>query len=90
VLSLIADGDKRLLQAIVQESGWALLKMEDADLERQCREIVALFPGEAARYRQGNERMMKHFVGQMMNATAGRCDPALVQQAFERVLTAKE
>ena len=43
-------------------------------------------PAEHAAYRGGKAGLLGFFVGQVMRATGGRADPALVRRVVERAL----
>ena len=48
--------------------------------------IVAAHPAEVARYAAGHTGLAGFFVGQVMRATHGRADPAIVRELLEESL----
>jgi aspartyl-tRNA(Asn)/glutamyl-tRNA(Gln) amidotransferase subunit B len=48
-------------------------------LEGWVDEVLAAFPGELARYRGGETKLMGFFVGQVMKRSAGKADPKAIQ-----------
>ncbi|EDP74950.1 Asp-tRNA(Asn)/Glu-tRNA(Gln) amidotransferase subunit GatB [Hydrogenivirga sp. 128-5-R1-1] len=70
---------------IVDEKG--LKQITDESAIRQIVEgVVAQFPEEVERYRQGEEKLIGFFVGQVMKATKGKANPKLVNQLLREVL----
>ncbi len=59
---------------------------DTAEIERVVREIVAREPANVAKYRAGNEGVLKFFVGQVMRATRGQANPQLVNETVKRLL----
>jgi aspartyl-tRNA(Asn)/glutamyl-tRNA(Gln) amidotransferase subunit B len=65
--------------AIVTEKG--LGQISDADeLEAIVARIVAANPGPAAEFRQGHDRVLGFFVGQVMRETRGQANPQMVNE----------
>ncbi|MGV6818460.1 MAG: Asp-tRNA(Asn)/Glu-tRNA(Gln) amidotransferase subunit GatB [Thiotrichales bacterium] len=54
-------------------------------IEAMIDEIIAANPGQVEQYRAGKEKLMGFFVGQVMKATQGKANPAVVN----KLLTAK-
>jgi aspartyl-tRNA(Asn)/glutamyl-tRNA(Gln) amidotransferase subunit B len=52
---------------------------ESGALEGWVAEVVDSFPGEVARYRGGEVKLMGFFVGQVMKRSAGKADPKAIQ-----------
>ena len=48
--------------------------------------IIAANPGQAAEYRAGKEKLLGFFVGQVMQQTKGKANPAQVNEAIKRRL----
>ena len=55
-------------------------------LEVTVREIIAANPGQLAQYRAGKSKLFGFFVGQVMRASGGKADPALVNQLLKKLL----
>jgi aspartyl-tRNA(Asn)/glutamyl-tRNA(Gln) amidotransferase subunit B len=70
---------------VVVEEG--LSKIGDADeLERIARGILEKNPENVAKYRSGNEGVLKFFIGQLMRETRGQGDPRVVTEVLKRLL----
>ena len=48
--------------------------------------VLAANPDKLAEYRAGKDKLFGFFVGQVMKAMAGKGNPALVNEALQRVL----
>lgn len=71
---------------IVEEEG--LSQVRDTDqLEVWIAEVVEAFPDEAERYRQGEGRLLGHFMGQIMRKSKGKADPKLVNSLLREYLS---
>ena len=71
-------------RAIVEREGLAQVS-DTAELEAACRKVVADHAKEVARLPE-NPKLMGFFVGQVMKATGGKANPALVNQILKKVL----
>ncbi len=58
-------------------------------LEPILDEILAKAPKEVDKYRQGNKKVASFFVGQVMKATKGKANPAVVNQLLAKKLGAQ-
>ncbi len=57
-----------------------LVQVGDADaLGRWVDEVLAAHPGEVARFRAGESKLIGFFVGQVMKKSQGKADPKGVQ-----------
>jgi aspartyl-tRNA(Asn)/glutamyl-tRNA(Gln) amidotransferase subunit B len=75
------DGAEKIIAAE------GLGQISDADqIERVVREIIEKEPANVAKYRAGNEGVLKFFVGQVMRATRGQANPQLVNDTVKRLL----
>ncbi len=63
----------------MKEKGLAQIS-DSAALEASIDEILASNPDEVAAYRGGKTKLMSFFVGQVMRATKGKANPALVNK----------
>ena len=61
-------------------------KVDRAEIERICLEIIQKHPENVSKYRAGNEGVFKFFVGQVMRATRGQANPQLVNDILRRLL----
>ncbi|MBI5481549.1 MAG: Asp-tRNA(Asn)/Glu-tRNA(Gln) amidotransferase subunit GatB [Deltaproteobacteria bacterium] len=73
--------------AVVAELGLARLS-DPAALEAACRAAVAGNPRQVAQYRAGKTKVLGFFVGEVMKATRGQADPAVVNDILRRLLDA--
>jgi aspartyl-tRNA(Asn)/glutamyl-tRNA(Gln) amidotransferase subunit B len=53
-------------------------------LEPIVDQVLEKNAGEVEKYKQGNTKLLAFFVGQVMRATRGKANPALVTQLLER------
>ena len=51
-------------------------------------EVIAAHPGEVARFREGEAKLMAFFVGQVMKRSKGKADPKGVQPVLVERLKA--
>ena len=64
-----------------------LAQVSDAGaLEAAVDAVLAASPAEVERYRAGNRKLMGFFVGQVMKATKGKANPAVVNALLEMKL----
>ena len=76
---------RRTVDDIIAAEG--LAQISDAgEIERLCREVIAAYPENVAKYRAGNEGVFKFFVGQVMRASRGQANPQQVNDALKRLL----
>ncbi|MDH5761702.1 MAG: Asp-tRNA(Asn)/Glu-tRNA(Gln) amidotransferase subunit GatB [Nitrospinota bacterium] len=64
---------------IVKEKGMTQISDESA-LLKIVEEVIAANPGQAADYRNGKDKLIGFFVGQVMKASKGQANPALVNK----------
>lgn len=70
---------------IVEEKG--LKQVSDTGaLDAIIQEIVEANPGQVEQYRGGKDKLFGFFVGQVMKATKGQANPAVVNQLLKAVL----
>jgi aspartyl-tRNA(Asn)/glutamyl-tRNA(Gln) amidotransferase subunit B len=67
----------RPAEAIVAEQGLAQVSDMQA-LETAVEAVLAAHPGEVARYRKGESKLLGFFVGQVMKATKGQANPKVL------------
>jgi aspartyl-tRNA(Asn)/glutamyl-tRNA(Gln) amidotransferase subunit B len=101
LLDLIADGTingriaKDVFEAMV-ETGEAPAAIVDSRGLRQVTDtgaidaaiaqVLAANPDKVAEYKSGKDKLFGFFVGQAMKATAGKANPAAVNEALKRAL----
>ena len=70
---------------IVEEKG--LLQVSDEEeLLLMVREIVAANPAQAEDFRNGKDKLMGYFVGQLMQKTKGKANPKIANDLFRKTL----
>jgi aspartyl-tRNA(Asn)/glutamyl-tRNA(Gln) amidotransferase subunit B len=70
---------------IVEREG--LARIDDrAALERTVREVIAAHAAPVAQYRAGKTQTFGFLVGQVMKATRGQANPALVNELMRHAL----
>jgi aspartyl-tRNA(Asn)/glutamyl-tRNA(Gln) amidotransferase subunit B len=72
-------------EAVVQEKGLAQVSDVGA-IEAAVRDVLAKSEKQVAQYKGGNEKLLGFFVGQVMKATKGSANPALVNDLLKKVL----
>ncbi|MDB4972941.1 MAG: Aspartyl-tRNA(Asn) amidotransferase subunit [Myxococcaceae bacterium] len=73
--------------AIIEERGLAQVSDTGA-IEQAVRTVLENSQKQLAQYKGGNEKLFGFFVGQVMKATKGSANPALVNEVLKRVLEA--
>ena len=82
-LEMMASGKDP--QTIVEEKN--LLQVSDeGELLSLVKEIVAANPEQAKDYRDGKDRLMGYFVGQLMKKTRGKANPKIANELFAKEL----
>ncbi|HZF62059.1 MAG TPA: Asp-tRNA(Asn)/Glu-tRNA(Gln) amidotransferase subunit GatB [Desulfovibrio sp.] len=72
-------------EAYVKEKG--LVQISDtSELEAAVDEVIAANPAEVEAYRGGKTKLISFFVGQIMRATKGKANPALVNELLAKKL----
>jgi len=63
------------------------VKISDTSaLEAAVDEVIAANPAEVEAYRGGKTKLISFFVGQIMRATKGKANPALVNELLAKKL----
>ncbi len=64
-----------------------LVQQSDAGaIEAEVLRVIAASPAQAEQYRAGKQKLFGYFVGQVMKATAGKANPALVNELLKKHL----
>ena len=80
---MIASG--KAARAIVSEKG--LKQVTDTSaIETAIDAVLAKEPDKVTDYRAGKEKLLAYFVGQVMKATQGKANPALVNELLKKKL----
>lgn len=84
VYAKVAKTDKRPADVVASE-GIAVVG-DRGSIEAVVREIIAASPKQVAQYKGGKTALLGYFVGQVMKATKGSADPALVNEVLTTLL----
>jgi aspartyl-tRNA(Asn)/glutamyl-tRNA(Gln) amidotransferase subunit B len=71
--------------AIIEARGLRQITDEGA-IERAIDAVMAASPSQLADYRAGKDKLFGYFVGQVMKATAGKANPARLNELLKRKL----
>jgi aspartyl-tRNA(Asn)/glutamyl-tRNA(Gln) amidotransferase subunit B len=74
--------------AIIEAKGLRQITDSSA-IEAVIDGVLAANPAQLADYRAGNDKLFKFFVGQAMKATAGKANPAQLNQLLKVKLAGK-
>jgi aspartyl-tRNA(Asn)/glutamyl-tRNA(Gln) amidotransferase subunit B len=72
-------GDIVKTEAVAQVSDSGLL-------EEACQKVVGVHPGEVARFKGGDAKLLGFFVGAVMKETGGKANPKSVNEILRRLL----
>jgi aspartyl-tRNA(Asn)/glutamyl-tRNA(Gln) amidotransferase subunit B len=78
-----AGGDSA--DAVIESKGLRQITDSGA-IERAIEEVMARHPGQLADYRAGKDKLFGFFVGQVMKATAGKANPAQLNELLRKKL----
>ena len=59
---------------------------DSSEIEGIVKEIIDAHPGELQRLKEGDEKLMGFFVGQVMKATKGKANPKLVNDTIKKLI----
>jgi len=62
-------------------------QVTDAAIEQAAREVIAKNPDNVAKFKSGNEGVLKFFVGQVMKATKGQANPQVINDTLRKLLS---
>jgi aspartyl-tRNA(Asn)/glutamyl-tRNA(Gln) amidotransferase subunit B len=71
---------------VVKEKGLTQITDESA-LLKMVEDVIAANPGQAADFKSGKDKLMGFFVGQVMKASKGQANPALVNKLIKEKLS---
>jgi len=77
--------ERKDADAIIEAKGLRQITDTGA-IERAIRDVMAANPSQLADYRSGKDKLFGFFVGQVMKATAGKANPAQVNDLLKRLL----
>ncbi len=72
-------------EEIVEKKGLAQISSEDALLE-MVKKVIEENPKSVSDYRNGKTKAMGYLVGQVMKASRGRANPAMVNELLMKEL----
>jgi len=72
--------------AVIAERGLKQIT-DSAAIERVIDEVLERNPGQLAEYRAGKDKLFGFFVGQVMKATAGKANPAQLNELLRKKLS---
>jgi Asp-tRNA(Asn)/Glu-tRNA(Gln) amidotransferase B subunit len=55
-------------------------------VEQAAREVIAKSPDNVAKFKAGNENVLKFFIGQVMKATKGQANPQVITETLRKIL----
>ncbi|KAI9490523.1 Aspartyl/glutamyl-tRNA amidotransferase subunit B [Zychaea mexicana] len=75
-------------QEIVDRKGWA--RIDDSDLLKNlCGDLMTKHPDQVAKFQNGEMKVFKWFIGQIMRKTKGMADPVQINKALCEALGCK-
>lgn len=73
-------------ETIVMEKG--LIQITDSsEIEKAVDDIISKHQNEAARFKEGDEKLLGFFVGQVMKATKGKANPQMLNDLLKKKLS---
>jgi len=78
-------GEGKGADAIIEAKGLKQITDTSA-IEKVIDEVIAASPGQLADYRSGKDKLFGFFVGQVMKVTAGKANPAQVNELLKKKL----
>ena len=73
-------------KAVVEEKGLAQVSDVGA-IEEEVQKILDASPDQVKQYKDGNEKVLGFFVGQVMKASKGKANPKLVNEILRKLLS---
>jgi aspartyl-tRNA(Asn)/glutamyl-tRNA(Gln) amidotransferase subunit B len=71
--------------AIIEARGLRQIT-DSGSVEAVIRQVIAASPQQLEQYRAGKDKLFGYFVGQVMKATGGKANPALVNELLRKLL----
>ncbi len=72
--------------AVIERKGLKQIT-DDSAIEAMIDEVIANSPNQLEQYRSGKDKLFGYFVGQVMKASQGKANPALVNDMLKRKLS---
>ncbi len=73
-------------EAVIQEKGLAQVSDEGA-IEEEVKKILDASPDQVQQFKDGNEKVLGFFVGQVMKASKGKANPKVVNEILRKLLS---
>jgi aspartyl-tRNA(Asn)/glutamyl-tRNA(Gln) amidotransferase subunit B len=73
-------------KAVVEEKGLAQVSDEGA-IEEEVLKVLDANPEQVQQFKDGNEKVLGFFVGQVMKASGGKANPKVVNQILRKLLS---
>ena len=86
LVELLAAGTPRAIAASLAGPLGILQVSDTGEIDGWVREVLKAHPGEVAKYRGGERKLLDFLVGQVMKRSKGRADPKLANAALRRAL----
>ncbi len=85
-LIIIMQDENKDPETLIEEKG--LKQVSDtSEIEKIIDSIIDANPNEVAGFKAGKEKLMGFFVGQVMKATAGKANPAIINKLLKEKLS---
>lgn len=85
-LIIIMQDEAKAPETLIEEKG--LKQVSDtSEIEKIIDGIIEANPNEVAGFKAGKEKLMGFFVGQVMKATAGKANPAIINKLLKEKLS---
>lgn len=85
-LIIIMQDEAKEPETLIEEKG--LKQVSDtSEIEKIIDGIIEANPNEVAGFKAGKEKLMGFFVGQVMKATAGKANPAIINKLLKEKLS---
>jgi aspartyl-tRNA(Asn)/glutamyl-tRNA(Gln) amidotransferase subunit B len=73
-------------KAVVEEKGLAQVSDEGA-IEEEVKKVLDANPAQVQQFRDGQEKVLGFFVGQVMKASGGKANPKVINQILRKLLS---
>lgn len=77
---------KKKAEQIIEEKGLRQIT-EQTEIEKWIVEVIQNNPKEVEKYKQGNEKILGFFVGQIMKLSKGKANPQIVNEILKKKLS---
>ncbi|MGC8765753.1 MAG: Asp-tRNA(Asn)/Glu-tRNA(Gln) amidotransferase subunit GatB [Brevinematia bacterium] len=77
---------KKTAKEIIESKGLKQVT-DNSEIEKWIEEVIAKNPKEVEKYKQGNEKLIGFFVGEVMRLSKGKANPKLVNEILRKKLS---